>query len=51
MGGEDGGDVDMTLAAQGDTHPGEPFVEVSDDSSVALMGHELKKKSKRVVGQ
>lgn len=41
VGCEDGGDIDMTLAAQGDAHTSEPLVEVCDHGRSFLMGHEL----------
>ena len=41
MGSEDGGDVDMTLTAEGDRDTGEPFVKVGDDSRLALVGNKL----------
>ena len=36
MRGEDGGDVDMSLAAEGDGEAGLPFVEVGDNGAVEL---------------
>ena len=36
MGGEDGRDVDMTLAAEGDGEAGLPLVEVGDDGLIEL---------------
>jgi hypothetical protein len=41
VGGEDGGDVDMTLAAEGNTHTCEPFVKVSNDRCRFLMCNKL----------
>lgn len=41
VGGEDGGDVDMTLAAEGDAHTCEPFVEVGNNRRSFLMCHKL----------
>jgi hypothetical protein len=46
MGGEDGGDVDVSFAAEGDGEPGLPFVEVSDDSGRGVMTDELEKQGK-----
>ena len=39
--GEDGGDVDVTLAAQGNADACKPFMEVGNDSGLALVGHKL----------
>ena len=36
MGGEDGRDVDMTLAAEGNGEAGLPLVEVGDNGAVEL---------------
>ena len=36
VGGEDGGDVDVSLAAEGDGEAGMPFVEVGDNGAVEL---------------
>ena len=36
VGGEDGGDVDVSLAAEGDGKAGLPFVEVGDNGAVEL---------------
>ena len=36
VGGEDGGDVDVSLAAEGDGEAGLPFVEVGDNGAVEL---------------
>lgn len=41
VGGEDGGDVNMTLAAEGNAHTGEPLVEVCNDGSLFLIGSKL----------
>jgi hypothetical protein len=41
VGGEDGGDVDMTLAAESNAHTSEPLVEVSNDGSLFLVGSKL----------
>ena len=38
MCGEDGGDVDVSLAAEGDGEAGLPLVEVCDDDAVKLAG-------------
>jgi len=41
MGGEDGGNIDVSLPAERDRKADLPFVEVSDDSLVPLTGGEL----------
>ena len=41
MGGKDGGDVDMTLAAEGNAHTCEPLVEVGNNRRLFLMRHKL----------
>lgn len=41
MRGEDGRDVNMTLATQGNSHAGEPLVKVGNDSSAAIISDEL----------
>lgn len=41
VGSEDGGDVDMTLAAEGNTYTGKPLMEVSNDGSLLLVGSKL----------
>lgn len=41
MGGEDGGDVDMSLPAESNGETGLPFVEVGDDGGVGLSASEL----------
>src|SRR5690349_6826331 len=48
MRGEDGRDVDMTLATQGNTHPGEPLVKVGNNSRVALISDKLDGKREKV---
>lgn len=41
VGGEDGGHVNVTLAAEGDSETGLPLVEVGDDGLAALARREL----------
>lgn len=41
MGGEDGCDVDVSLATKGDGESGLPFVEVGDDGNIELAGDVL----------
>lgn len=41
MCGEDGGDVDVAFAAEGDGQAGLPFVEVGDDGGGELPGNVL----------
>ena len=41
VGCEDGGDVDVSLAAEGDGEPGLPLVEVGDDGFFELVAHVL----------
>lgn len=41
MSREDGGHVDMALAAKRDAHASEPLMEMGDDCSVALMRDKL----------
>lgn len=55
VGGEDGGDVDMTLAAEGNAYTCEPFVEVGNNRCLLLMRHKLwttrmKTRTKRIHG-
>lgn len=41
VGGEDGGDVDMPLSAEGDSETSLPFVEVGDDGGLSFSAREL----------
>ena len=41
VGGEDGRDVDVTLAAERDTDSGKPFVEVGNHCRLSLMDNKL----------
>ena len=36
MRGEDGGDIDVTLATEGDSETSLPFVKMGDDSGIEL---------------
>ena len=41
VGGKDRGDIDLALLAQGQSHTGEPLVEMGDDSLLLLVADEL----------
>ena len=41
MGGENGGDINLSLLTEGNSDAGQPFMEVSNDSSFGIVANIL----------